>query len=641
MDLLDDLLKRIESGEDLHQTQKKEQEAKVTPELSSEGVEESSQESPKKPQVEEVEDPMDLIQSILEGEASKTESRVTGEAPKNENQVNGETPEAESQIQGDVPKVVNQVQPGPEVGPINPEFSRPLENTAPAPASNQVATQGAGPYAQGLPYEGHQFPAGYIPQHPFPPRPPRVVKPRPKIQPVNQAEQAELRWEVSDGYKDLLGEDPLQLGRRNQILQKYKVVRGVGKIKKITGLLVESIGPEVSLGEICTIMGRKGDQIQAEVVGFQEEIVILMPFGEMQGMAPGSKVISTGDSQRIGIGPGILGRIIDPTGRPLDGKGPLQVESFQDVEADPPEPIDRPSIEEVLPVGIRAIDSCLTVGKGQRVGVFAGSGVGKSTLMGMIARNTAADVNVIALIGERGREVREFIEKSLGEEGLARSVVVVATSSEPAIVRLKGASVATAIAEYFRDQGSDVMLMMDSVTRFALAQREIGLAIGEPPTTRGYTPSVFSKLPRLFERAGTNPSGTITGFYTVLVEGGDMDEPVADAVRGLLDGHIILDRALAQRNHFPAISILESVSRLILEIADENHLRSQAKFRDYLATYENSRDLIDIGAYQTGSNPKIDQAIAKIDRLEDFLKQEVHEKIDIAETLNDLQALVQ
>jgi len=640
MDLLDDLLKRIESDEDLHETQKKEQDARVPTEQTLNGAEESSQESPKKSQLEEAQDPMDLIQSILEGDASKTESQITGETPKNESQVKCEALKTESPIEGDVPKAENQVQPEPEVGSPNPEFSRPLENPVPAP--NQVAaTQGAGPYAQGVPYDGHHFPTAYMPQQSFPVQPPRVVKPRPKIQPFKRAEQVELRWEVSDGYKDLLGEDPLQLGRRNQILQKYKVVRGVGKIKKITGLLVESIGPEVSLGEICTIMGRKGDQIQAEVVGFQEEIVILMPFGEMQGMAPGSKVISTGDSQRIGIGPGILGRIIDPMGRPLDGKGPLQVESFQDVEADPPEPIERPSIEEVLPVGIRAIDSCLTVGKGQRVGVFAGSGVGKSTLMGMIARNTAADVNVIALIGERGREVREFIEKSLGEEGLARSVVVVATSSEPAIVRLKGASVATAIAEYFRDQGSDVMLMMDSVTRFALAQREIGLAIGEPPTTRGYTPSVFSKLPRLFERAGTNPNGTITGFYTVLVEGGDMDEPVADAVRGLLDGHIILDRALAQRNHFPAISVLESVSRLILEIADENHLRSQAKFRDYLATYENSRDLIDIGAYQTGSNPKIDQAIAKIDRLEDFLKQEVHEKIEIAETLSELQALVQ
>jgi len=426
-----------------------------------------------------------------------------------------------------------------------------------------------------------------------------------------------------------------------QIIEGARLVRGVGKIQKVTGLLIEAVGPEVSLGEICYIMTRSNDQIYAEVVGFRDEIVILMPYGPIQGVAPGSRVISSGSQLRVRVGEGVLGRVIDPVGNPLDGKGPVEFTDLYEVDREPPNPIERPPIDDILSLGIRAIDGCLTCGSGQRVGVFAGSGVGKSTLMGMIARNTQAEVNVIALVGERGREVREFIEKSLGEEGLKRSVVVVATSSEPAIVRLKAAFVATAIAEYFRDHGLDVMLMMDSVTRFALAQRELGLSIGEPPTTRGYPPSVFQLLPRLFERAGRSSQGTITGFYTVLVEGGDMDEPVADAVRGLLDGHIVLSRDLAQRGHFPAISILDSTSRLMFEIISEEHIQAQMVLRELLAAYEDARDLINIGAYQRGSSPKIDQAIEKMDQIEGFLRQHVYEKVSYDETVLGIKKIIE
>ena len=423
-------------------------------------------------------------------------------------------------------------------------------------------------------------------------------------------------------------------------LEEVKLVRGVGKIKRVSGLLVESIGPEVSLGEICMIIGRRQEEILAEVVGFSDEVVILMPYGEMSGLAPGSRVISTGGVLRVRVGEELLGRILDPVGNPMDGLGSLKTNLYYPVDNEAPSPIERPPIDQILSLGVKAIDSCLTVGKGQRVGVFAGSGVGKSTLMGMVARNTDAEVNVIALIGERGREVREFVERSLGPEGLKRSVVIVATSSDPAIVRLKGAFVATSVAEYFRDQGKDVMLMMDSVTRFALAQRELGLSIGEPATTRGYTPSVFALLPKLFERAGTNKFGSITAFYTVLVEGGDLDEPVADAVRGLLDGHIVLDRDMAHRGHFPAISVLSSASRLITEIADEDHILAQSKLRELIALYENSRDLINIGAYQQGSNAKLDEAISKYDQIEVFLKQNISENIPFTETIQTMKEIV-
>jgi flagellum-specific ATP synthase len=435
--------------------------------------------------------------------------------------------------------------------------------------------------------------------------------------------------------------EPQKWEDQYQLIERARLVRGVGKIQRVTGLLIESVGPEVTLGEICYIITRSQEQIHAEVVGFRDEIVILMPFGSIHGVAPGSRVISTGSRLRVKVGEVVLGRVIDPLGQPLDGKGAIECSEFYEVDREPPNPIERPPIDDILTLGIRSIDGCLTCGSGQRLGVFAGSGVGKSTLMGMIARNTEADINVIALVGERGREVREFIEKSLGEEGLKRSVVVVATSSEPAIVRLKAAFVATAIAEYFRDQGLNVMLMMDSVTRFALAQRELGLSIGEPPTTRGYPPSVFQLLPRLFERAGRSAQGTITGFYTVLVEGGDMDEPVADAVRGLLDGHIVLSRDLAQRGHFPAISILESTSRLMFEIIDDEHIQAQAALRELLAAYEDARDLINIGAYQKGSNRKIDTAIEKMDQIEGFLRQHVYEKIPYSQTVLGLKQIVE
>ncbi|PCJ21130.1 MAG: flagellar protein export ATPase FliI [Candidatus Cloacimonadota bacterium] len=424
-------------------------------------------------------------------------------------------------------------------------------------------------------------------------------------------------------------------------IDSVRLVSGIGKIHRIVGLLIESVGPEVSLGEICHIIGKNEERITAEVIGFNEELVTLMPYGPILGIAPGSKVIATGQSLRVKVGNAVLGRVISPLGRPMDNLGKIDTNEFYEVDNDPPNPMSRPTIKEVLPMGVRAIDSCITCGMGQRIGVFAGSGVGKSTLMGMIARNTAAEVNVIALIGERGREVQEFIQEALGEEGLKRSVLIIATSDQPAIVRLKGAFVATAIAEYFRDQGKNVMLMMDSVTRFALAQREVGLAAGETPTNRGYPASVFALMPRLFERAGTNEKGSITGIYTVLVEGGDMDEPIADAVRGLLDGHIVMSRDLAHQGHFPAINVMESVSRLMLSISDDRHRELQIQLRELLANYEKSRDLIDIGAYQAGSNAKTDLAIAKIDQINAFLKQGTHEYVSFDEMKNQLAGVMQ
>lgn len=424
------------------------------------------------------------------------------------------------------------------------------------------------------------------------------------------------------------------------VIEHAQLVRGLGRIRRITGLLIESVGPEVSLGEVCFIHDKFNHRVMAEVVGFNEETVVLMPYGSVLGISPGAKVTSTGKCLRVAVGDNLLGRVIDPLGAPLDGGSEIITTEFAEVDQEPPNPISRPRIDKVLPVGVRAIDACITCGMGQRIGVFAGSGVGKSTLMGMIARNTAADINVIVLVGERGREVREFVEKDLGSEGLKRSVVVVATSSEPAIVRLKGAFVGTAIAEYYRHRGRNVMLMMDSVTRFALAQREIGLSIGEPPTTRGYPPSVFALLPRLFERAGTNEQGSITAIYTVLVEGGDMDEPVADAVRGLLDGHIVLSRPMAQKGHFPAIDILQSISRLLLEISDKEHIAAQIKLRELLAVYNDVKDLLDIGAYQKGSNPKVDEAISKLDNINAFLQQGLQEKFTFAETMQRLAGLV-
>ena len=415
-----------------------------------------------------------------------------------------------------------------------------------------------------------------------------------------------------------------------------------GRVKQVVGLMIESQGPESSIGDLCLIHvnHRRKRVIQAEVVGFRDENVILMPYTSVNDIAPGSLVEATLKPLEIKVGPALIGSVVDALGDSLDGEQlPKGLKSVP-TEQSPPNPLKRPPISEPIEVGVRMIDSLLTVGNGQRVGIFAGSGVGKSTLLGMIARNTTADLNVIALIGERGREVREFIEKDLGPEGLKRSVVVVATSDQPALMRIKGALTATSIAEYFRDQGLNVMLMMDSVTRVAMAQREVGLAIGEPPTTKGYTPSVFSLLPKLLERTGTNELGSITAFYTVLVDGDDMNEPIADTVRGILDGHFVLDRNLANKGQYPAINILKSVSRVMNNISEREHIKSAERLRELLSTYYNSEDLINIGAYKKGASKEIDEAIQKYPQIISFLKQGTHEKVTIQESVNALMQLV-
>ena len=416
-------------------------------------------------------------------------------------------------------------------------------------------------------------------------------------------------------------------------------IQEFGKVKRVIGLIIESAGPNnVHVGEICHVEPRfEAEIVQAEVVGFKEDGVLLMPLGEMSGIGPGCKVFSTGESLKVKVSQRLLGEVLNGLGEPMsDFEFSTEEGDYYSVDNTPPDPLKRARINEALPLGVRSLDGLLTCGKGQRMGIFSGSGVGKSTLLGMIARNTSADVNVIALIGERGREVREFIEESLGEEGLERSVVVVATSDQPALVRAKGAFVATTIAEYFRDLGNDVMLMMDSVTRFAMAQREVGLAAGEPPATRGYTPSVFAKLPKLMERAGTSAKGTITGLYTVLVEGDDMTEPIADAVRGILDGHIVLSRDLASQNHYPAIDVLESVSRVMKDVTSEEHQQAASKLREVLATYEESKDLVNIGAYEEGSDPDLDYALAKIDQVNNFLQQGIKERSSYQKTVQQL-----
>ncbi|HUU27102.1 MAG TPA: flagellar protein export ATPase FliI [archaeon] len=413
-----------------------------------------------------------------------------------------------------------------------------------------------------------------------------------------------------------------------------------GKVNRVVGLIIESIGPAVSLGQICRIRSRDGSrEDKAEVVGFKENKVILMPLGAMEGIAPGCEVIADKSMFSVNVGPSLLGRVIDGLGSPLDGKEPLDLPDRVSVYRQPPNPMHRSRINKPIPTGIRAIDGFLTCGKGQRVGIFSASGVGKSVMLGMIARNTEADVNVIALIGERGREVRDFIERDLGEEGLKRSVVVAATSDQPALVRLKGAFVATAIAEYFRDQGMDVMLLMDSVTRMAMAQREIGLAVGEPPTTKGYTPSVFAMLPRLMERAGKLERGSITGLYAVLVDGDDLDEPISDAMRSILDGHIVLSRKLASLNHYPAIDVLNSVSRVMIDVVAPEHRKEVQEVLESMAVYRESEDLINIGAYHPGSNPNIDKAIRVINPINEFLRQDINERTSYEQTLERLKTL--
>jgi flagellum-specific ATP synthase len=414
----------------------------------------------------------------------------------------------------------------------------------------------------------------------------------------------------------------------------------LGRVVKIVGLTIESVGPDAKLNDLCKIIadGEQDKYILAEVVGFKDKKILLMPFENVQGIGLGCMVENIGHPLSVPVGDELLGKTLDGLGRPVDASE-LYLNKNYPVEAMPPDPMDRNMISEVLPLGVKAVDGLITVGKGQRIGIFAGSGVGKSTLLGMFARNTKADINVIALIGERGREVREFIERDLGEEGMKRSVVIVATSDKPALIRSKAAKTATAIAEYFRDQGKDVLLMMDSLTRFSMAQREIGLASGEPPVTRGYPPSVYAEMPKLLERAGNSDVGSITGLYTVLVDGDDFNEPITDTARSILDGHIMLSRKLVHKNHYPAIDVLQSISRVMSQIADNEHKMVAGKLKNVLATYNEAEDLINIGAYKSGSNRNIDYAISKIDAVNAFLMQEVESKYDfneIIQSLNDI-----
>ncbi len=423
-------------------------------------------------------------------------------------------------------------------------------------------------------------------------------------------------------------------------ISQVDFVRINGRVSKVVGLVIESKGPDVRVGDLCDIRFRRGKHnLEAEVVGFRDDRVLLMPLGELRDIGPGCEVVSMGRPLGVNVGPGLLGRILDGLGRPMDDKGPVGSSEFYPLYATPPHPLKRQNITEPLPVGVKAVDGVLTLGRGQRIGIFAGSGVGKSTLLGMMARNTEAEINVIGLVGERGREVREFIERDLGPEGLKRSVVIIATSDQPPLVRLKAAFTATAVAEYFRDQGKDVLLMMDSVTRVAYAQREVGLAVGEPPATRGYTPSVFAILPRLLERAGAGSRGSITGIYTVLVEGDDMNEPVADTVRGILDGHVVLSRKIAARNFYPCIDVLNSVSRVMPSIVEKAHLEGAGRLREVLARYAETEDLLTIGAYHKGSNPKADWALDNLPQVESFLKQGMDESALFDETSRVLSAI--
>lgn len=423
-------------------------------------------------------------------------------------------------------------------------------------------------------------------------------------------------------------------------LHDADLIRTNGKVSQVIGTVIESNGPPMAIGETASITYRRtAKPVLAEAVGFRDAKVLLMPLGELGGIAAGSDVVALGKPLQIGLSDGLLGRVLDGLGRPLDGLGPIVHAKRAEVGGTPPSALNRRRVTEPLGVGVRAIDGLLTVGKGQRAGIFAGSGVGKSTVLGMIARNTAADVNVIALVGERGKEVRDFLERDLGDAGLRRSVVIVATSDQPALVRIKAAFVATRIAEYFRDQGLDVMLMMDSVTRFAMAQREVGLAIGEPTTTRGYTPSVFALLPKLLERTGASEHGTITALYAVLVDGDDLNEPVADAVRSILDGHIVLSRKLAAANQYPAIDVLASVSRVMPDVVSGAQLTSASAVRDVMATYRDAEDLVNIGAYVPGSNPRVDHALARIDAVRAFLRQGIDERSTLADAHKALAGL--
>ncbi len=424
-------------------------------------------------------------------------------------------------------------------------------------------------------------------------------------------------------------------------VDKTAAYREIGLVDQVIGLIIESRGPRARLSDVCMI--ETGDpympHILAEVVGFKEGKLLLMPLGEMGNLSPGARVFNTGHSFRINVGPELLGRVLDGLGNPLDERFEISKNMAFHVHAHAPHPLKRKEITEPLSLGVKSIDGFTTVGKGQRVGIFAGSGIGKSTTLGMIARNTEADLSVIALVGERGREVQDFIDNSLGEEGMKRSVVVVATSEQPALMKIKAALVATTVAEYFRKAGKNVLLMMDSLTRVAMALREVGLAVGEPPTSRGYTPSVFAFMPKLLERSGTSDTGSITGLYTVLVEGDDMNEPVADMVRGLLDGHIVLSRELAEQNHFPAVDVLASISRLMVHITEKPHREAAGKIRDLMAAYKRSEDLINIGAYVQGTNPKLDQAVQLKPEIDQLLRQDMLENATFEETIAQMLKL--
>jgi len=425
-----------------------------------------------------------------------------------------------------------------------------------------------------------------------------------------------------------------------ELLQELNPVQSYGKVTKVIGLIAEGQGIKASLGSTCQLIAENEQAINAEVVGFRDGVVLFMPYGDMRGIKPGSLIKNSATPPLFPVGHEFLGQAIDAFGQPLDKSRKILPRRLYPLYAEPLNPLQRPRITEPLDVGVRAINGLLTLGKGQRVGIMAGSGVGKSTLLGMMARYTRADVNVIGLVGERGREVVEFMEKDLGPEGMARSVLVVATSDQAPLIRMRAAYAATAMAEYFRDQGMDVLLMMDSVTRFAMAAREVGLAAGEPPTTKGYTPTVFAQLPRLLERAGRTEKGSITAIYTVLVDGDDFNEPIADAVRSILDGHIVLTRELADQGHYPAIDVLKSISRLRSDVAPEDALQAGRKILGSLATYKRVEDMVNIGAYVKGSNPEIDKALELIDPINDFLRQPVEEKQTLEESFQKLLSLI-
>lgn len=435
--------------------------------------------------------------------------------------------------------------------------------------------------------------------------------------------------------------DKFDFSPYKKILEDMNPVVKIGKVVEIIGLIIEADGPVSSIGDLCYIVSDDMPPVHCEVVGFREDRILLMPLGSIEGLKSGAKVVNTGSDMKVKVSDALLGRVLDGLGNPIDGLGDIAAEKYYSTSGKLINPLKRKPVDEPLSLGIRAVDGLITIGKGQRMGIFAGSGVGKSTTLAMMAKNTSADINVIALIGERGREVREFIEHTLGTEGMKRSIVVVATSEQPSLVKIKAAFVACAIAEYFRDKGKDVLFMLDSVTRIALAQREVGLAVGEPPATRGYTPSVFALMPKFLERAGSNEFGTITGLYTVLVEGDDFNEPVSDTARSILDGHIMLSRALAHKNHYPAIDVLQSISRVMNNVVSKEHRDAAGKVRALLASYAKNEDLINIGAYQRGADPVTDKAIALMDRINAYLIQPVDDKTSYEVSVNELIKLAQ